>query len=71
MMAVLLLFFIHSLKRFISVNGVPDLYISDIAKCFTGRKSKDYLSKLSTSWHYILEVSPMVVWVLGTNGSSS
>ena len=50
--------FICSLKRFISVNGVPDLYISGNAKCFTGRELKDYLSTLSTSWRYILEVSP-------------
>ena len=50
--------FICSFKRFISVNGVPDLYISDNAKCLTGRELKDYLSKLSTSWHYVLEVSP-------------
>ena len=28
------------------------------AKCFTGRELKDYLSTLSTSWRYILEVSP-------------
>ena len=44
--------FIRSLKRFISVNAVPDLYISDNAKCFTERQLKDYLSTLSTSWHY-------------------
>ena len=50
--------FIRSLKRFISVNGLPDLYISDNAKCFTGRELKDYLFTLSTSWRYILEVSP-------------
>ena len=50
--------FIRSLKRFISVNGVPDLYISDNAKCFTGRELKDYLSTLSTSCRYVLEVSP-------------
>ena len=50
--------FIRSLKRFISVNDVPDLYISGNAKCFTGRELKDYLSTLSTSWRYILEVSP-------------
>ena len=42
--------FIRSLKRFIFVNVVPDLYISDNAKCFTGRLLKDYLSTLSTSW---------------------
>ena len=41
--------FIRSLKRFISVNGVPDIYISYNAKCFTGRELKDYLSTLSTS----------------------
>ena len=50
--------FIHSLKRFISVNRVSDLYISDNVKCFTGRELKDYLSTLSTSRRYILEVSP-------------
>ena len=50
--------FICSLKRFISVNGVPDLYISDNVKCFTGRELKDYLSTLSASWRYILEVPP-------------
>ena len=50
--------FIFSLKQFISVNGVPDLYISDNAKCFTGRELKDYLSKLPASWRYILEVPP-------------
>ena len=50
--------FICSLKQFISVNGVPDLYISDNAKCFTGRELKDYLSKLPASWRYILEVPP-------------
>ena len=50
--------FIHSLKRFISVNRVSDLYISDNGKCFTGRELKDYLSTLSTSRRYILEVSP-------------
>ena len=41
--------FIRSLKRFISVNGVADLYISDNVKCFTGRELKDYLSTLSAS----------------------
>ena len=46
--------FICSLKQFISVNGVPDLYISDNAKCFTGRE----LTKLPASWRYILEVPP-------------
>ena len=50
--------FIRSLKRFISVNGVPDLYISDNAKCFKGRELKDYMSTLSTSCCYIIEVSP-------------
>ena len=50
--------FIRSLKQFISVNGVPDLYISDNVKCFTGRELKDYLSTLSTCWRYILEASP-------------
>ena len=50
-----LFFFIRSLKRFISINGVPDLSISDNVKCFTGRELKDYLSMLSTSWRYILE----------------
>ena len=50
--------FICSLKRFISVNGMPDLYISDNVKCFAGRELKDYLSTLSASWRYILEVSP-------------
>ena len=49
--------FIRSLKQFISVNGVPDLYISDNAECFTGRELKDYLSTLSANWRYILEVS--------------
>ena len=37
---------------------MPNLYIGDNVKCFTGRELKDYLSKLSTSWCYILEVSP-------------
>ena len=50
--------FIPSLKQFISVNGVPDLYISDNAKCFTGQELKNYLSTLSTSWRHILEVTP-------------
>ena len=62
-------FFIHSLKRFISVNGVPDLYISDNVKCFTGWELKDYLFMLSTSRRYISKV-PMVGRVLGTNISS-
>ena len=50
--------FICSLKRFISINGVTDLYIKDNAKWFTGLELKDYLSKSSTSCCYILEVSP-------------
>ena len=50
--------FICSIKRFISVNDVPDLYIGDNEKYFTGRELKDYLSMLSTSWRYILDVSP-------------
>ena len=50
--------FICSIKRFISVNDVPDLYIRDNEKFFTGRKLKDYLSMLSTSWCYILDVFP-------------
>ena len=50
--------FIRSLKQFISVNGVPDVYISDNVKCFTGRELKDYLSTLSACWRYILEASP-------------
>ena len=49
--------FIRSLKRFISINGVSDLYVSDNAKCFTGQELKDYLSTLSASWRYISEVS--------------
>ena len=53
--------FIRSLKRLISFNSVPDLYISDNTKCFTGRELKDYLSALSASWRCILEVSPW--WV--------
>ena len=48
--------FIRSLKRFISINSVFDLYISIIAKCFAGRDLKDYLSALSSSLRYILEV---------------
>ena len=36
--------FICSLKRFISVNVVSDLYISDNAKCFIGRELNDYCS---------------------------
>ena len=48
--------FIRSLKRFISINGVSDLYVSDNAKCFTGQELKDYLSTLSASWRYISEV---------------
>ena len=36
--------FICSLKRFISVTVVSDLYISDNAKCFTGRELNDYCS---------------------------
>ena len=50
--------FICSLKRFISINGVTDLYIKDNAKWFSGLELKDYLSKSSTSCCYILEVSP-------------
>ena len=50
--------FIRSLKRFIYFNGVPDLYISDNTKYFTGRELKDYLSTLSANWRCILEVSP-------------
>ena len=49
--------FICSLKQLISVNGVPDLYVSDNMKCFTGRELKDYISTLPISWCYILEVS--------------
>ena len=45
--------FIRSLKQFISVNDVADIYISYNAKCFTGRESKDYLSTLSTCCCYI------------------
>ena len=48
--------FIRSLKQCISINSVFDLYISIIAKCFTGRVLKDYLSALSSSLRYILEV---------------
>ena len=48
--------FIRSLKQCISINSVFDLYISIIAKCFTGRDLKDYLSALSSSLRYILEV---------------
>ena len=61
--------FIHSLKRFVSVNNVPDLYVSDNTKCFTGQELKDYLSTLSTSWRYIRSF-PMMGRVLRTNGSS-
>ena len=38
---------------------MPDLYINDNAKCFTGRELEDYLSTLSASWRYILDVSPL------------
>ena len=48
--------FIRSLKRFISINTVFDFYISIIAKCFAGQDLKDYLSALSSSLRYILEV---------------
>ena len=48
--------FIRSLKQCISINSVFDLYISIIVKCFTGRDLKDYLSALSSSLRYILEV---------------
>ena len=50
--------FTGSSKLFIPVNGVVDLYISDNAKCFTGQELGDYLSTLSISLRYKLEVSP-------------
>ena len=50
--------FTGSSKLFIPVNGVVDLYISDNAKCFTGQGLGDYLSTLSISLRYKLEVSP-------------
>ena len=50
--------FIRSSKLFVAVNGVVDLYISDNAKCFAGQVLEDYLSTLSISLRYKLEVSP-------------
>ena len=44
------------IKRFISVNDVPDLYIGDNAKCFTRQELNDCLPTLPTSWRDILEV---------------
>ena len=35
-----------------------DLYISDNAKCITGRELEDDLFTLSTSWRYICEICP-------------
>ena len=50
--------FIGSLKRFIGRRGVPDLFISDNAKCFIGKELISFLNANDINWKYILEVSP-------------
>ena len=57
--------FICNLRQFISVNDMPDLYISE---CFTGWELKDSVYIINQLGLYIRSF-PMVGRVLGMNGS--
>ena len=53
---------VHSLilamRRFISRNGTPKLFISDNSKSFKSEDIKSYLRKVNINWKFILEKSP-------------
>ena len=50
--------FVRSAKRFSSRYGVPRMYISDNATCFTGPELTEYLQVMGSKWEFILEASP-------------
>ena len=50
--------FVRSAKRFSSRYGVPKLYISDNATCFTGPELTEYLQLMGSKWQFIIEASP-------------
>ena len=53
---------VHSLilvvRRFISRNGTPKLFISDNSVSFKSKDIKNYLRKVNINWKFILEKSP-------------
>ena len=53
---------VHSLilavRRFISRNGTPKLFISDNCKRLKSKDIKSYLRKVNINWKFILEKSP-------------
>ena len=53
---------VHSLilavRRFISRNGTPKLFISDNCTSFKSKNTKNYLRKVDINWKFILEKSP-------------
>ena len=53
---------VHSLilamRRFISRNRTPKLFISDNSKSFKSEDIKSYLRKVNINWKFILEKSP-------------
>ena len=46
------------MRRFISRNGTPKLFISDNFKSFKSKDIKSYLRKVNINWKFILEKSP-------------
>ena len=50
--------FVRNLKRFISRNRIPRLFISDNAKCFTGPELTTFVHQIHSEWKFILSVSP-------------
>ena len=50
--------FVCSLKRFIPRHGVPRLFISDNAGCFTGPELTSFLHQINSVWKFILSSSP-------------
>ena len=49
---------ILAVRRFISRNGTPKLFISDNFTSFKSKNIKNYLRKVDTNWKFILEKSP-------------
>ena len=50
--------FIRCVERFVSRRGIPVLFVSDNAKCFTAKEVQKYISELGCKWNFILEKCP-------------
>ena len=57
--------FIECFKRFISHRGVPNMVISDNAKCFIGPEVNNFLRDNNCEWKICIGKIPMVGRVLG------